>query len=425
MKHDRDLALRRLAHQVRGVRVKGILPIHSTLTVPSAMDSTPQRQNAPKPPPDLVTLLECALRHRWLALAGGCVFAVMGAAAGQLGIPAPFKATAMVRLSGPNGVVETPNESSNTQREFRSTQQELIRVPHVLQRALESAKVREPGELGSDPDTVPPAARDTVEELGDWLQLELPRSSEILRISVEHDRADIAFLLANAVTDAYLREVSRAGEEGLQKRLAILERQQTTTEDRLSKSWAELQALAHQLGSGDPAILSLQAQAEIENYRDYARRLRELHSEKREAERLVKSILESSEILGREITEDASMHSVRFAMFQAKLKFQQALTKGGPDHPDAQDAKQEENLLREYYQKTVTEDAPNPRSRQEEMLAEPLATIARLANEEQALEALIREIDDRIEILGGDNVARLDILRNDISRRERLSNRLW
>ncbi len=395
----------------------GVLPFHGTLTSASGMDSTSQRPKASKPPPDLMTLLECALRHwRW-ALVGGCLFALFGGAAGQLVIPAQFKATSMIRLSGPNGVISRPNESSNARREFRSTQQELICMPHVLQRALESPKVQELGELASDPDTV--------EELGDWLELELPRSSEILRVSVQHDRADIAFLLANAVTDAYLEEVCRADEETLQKRMATLDRLQMTTEDQLRTSWSELQLLARQLGSGDPAILSLQAQAEIENYRDYTRRLRELQSEKREAERLVKSIQESSQVLGTEITEDASMHSVRFAMFQAKLKYEQALTKGGPDHPDAQSAKQEENLLREYYQKTANEAASEPRSRQEEMLAEPLATIARLANEEQALEAMIREIDDRIAVLGGDNAAKLDVLRNDIGRQERLSDRLW
>jgi polysaccharide biosynthesis transport protein len=381
------------------------------------MNATNSRPNARSQPPDLATLAGCALRYKWLALIGGCLLAGLGAAAGQFGIPAQFKASALVRLSSPNGVVERPNESSNAQREFRSTQQELIRLPHVLQRVLESRQVKELGELGSDPDSV--------EQLGEWLQVELPRSSEILRISVQHDRADIAFLLANAVTEAYLQEVRRANDEDVQKRLAILDRLQTTTEDRLSKAWADLQALARQLGSGDPTALSLQAQAEIENYRDYARGLRDLRSEKREAERLVKSIKESPEMLTKEMPEDASMHSVRYAMFQAKLKREQALAKWGPDHPNVLSVTREENMLREYYQKTATEEVEQPRSRQEEMLAEPLATIARLTTEEQALEALVREIDDRMQLLGGDNSAKLEILRNDIARMERLSDRLW
>jgi Mrp family chromosome partitioning ATPase/capsular polysaccharide biosynthesis protein len=356
------------------------------------------------------------LRYKWLALAGGCLFAGLGAVAGQFGIQAKFKASALVQLNGPSGVVEKPNETSNAKNEFRNTQQELLKMPHVLQRALESPQVKELGVLGSD--------QDSIEELTDWLQLELPRTSEILRISVQHNRADIAFLLANAVTDAYLAEVRRDDEESMSKRLAVLERLQVTAEDRLTKSWADLRVLARQLGSGDPAALSLQAQTEIENYRDYSRRLRELRSEKREAERLVKSIRESPEMLSTEMPQDTQL-SVRYAMFTAMLKKEQALAKWGPNHPDVVAAQQQENLLREYYQKTATEETKAPKSPEEKMLAEPLATIARLENEEQALTTMMTEIDDRVKLLGGDSVAKLEVLRNDITRMERLSDRLW
>jgi Mrp family chromosome partitioning ATPase len=130
-------------------------------------------------------------------------------------------------------------------------------------------------------------------------------------------------------------------------------------------------------------------------------------------------------MLTSEAPEDASMHSVRYAMFQAKLKREQALSQWGPDHPNVRAAMQEENLLLEYYQKTSAEKIQKPQSRQEELLAEPLATIARLSSEEQSLESLIQEIDDRMVLLGGDNSAKLEILRNDIARMERLSDRLW
>ncbi|HND55672.1 MAG TPA: hypothetical protein PLV92_24825, partial [Pirellulaceae bacterium] len=190
---------------------------------------TPRKQ----PPPDLLTILECAFRHKWLALAAGCVMAALGFTAGQLGIPAQYKATAMVRLSGPNGVVERPHESSNAQREFRSTQQELIKMQHVLLRALEMPQVRELDLL--DVDT------DSADDLASWITLDLPRSSEILRISVRHGRADAAYILANAVTEAYLQELRRDSEEDLEKRITVLDKLHATVEERLAKSWAELQ----------------------------------------------------------------------------------------------------------------------------------------------------------------------------------------
>lgn len=378
--------------------------------------------NTPRPtvrmqPPDPATLVACAWRYKWVALLLGCIFAGLGVVAAQIGIPAKFKATALVRLAGPSGLVETRFESSAAQREFRSTQQELIRMPHVLQRALESPKIKELGILGSDPDGV--------EYLGDLLQLELPRSSEILRISVQHDKADVAFLLTNAVSEAYLQEVRRAREEDVQKRLTVLEQLHREAEERLAKSWDERKALARQLGSGDPTAVSLQAQAEFENYRDYHRRLRDLQSKKREAERLVKSIREAPETLTKEMPEDASVHSVKYKMVEVRLKREAAEAKWGPNHPEVVAAKHEEDVIREVYQKALAEQTAKPKSRQEELLAEPLATIAQLSIEEQALEAMIKDIDERKQLLSGDNAAKLEVLRNDIDRLEKESDRLW
>lgn len=369
------------------------------------------------PPPDLIVLVECVWLHKWKALCAACIFSAAFAAVAHSAIPARFKATALVRLSSPEGLVERPNESSAAQREFRNTQGELLRMPHVLKRALEMPTVKDLGEMKSDPEGI--------DDLTSLLQVELPKSTEIMRISIEHDRADAAFLLVNAVTDAYLNEARRGTEEEIQKKIAALDTLQSGTDDRLAKSWEELQTLAKELGAGDPASASLQAQAEIENYRDYARRLRDLQSEKREAEREVRAIKSSPDELTKEMPEDASMHSVRYAMFQAKLKREKALAKWGPNHPEVRAAEMEEKALAAYYQKTGEEAAAPKKSRQEEMLAEPLAKIARLGSEEQALETSMREIEQRREVLGGDNVAKLEIVRNGIKRVELLSDRLW
>lgn len=401
------------------------LPTGSTATngprVAAGPGSVSPKINVPTPSstPDLTTLLRCVLRHWMPALGIGVVLAAVGAAGAQFAISAKYKATAMVRLGGASGLIEKPNETSNAQREFRSTQQELLRMPHVLKYALELPEVRDLGELDTDPDSI--------DELNSWLTLELPRSSEILRISVQHNRAKVAQVLANAVTDAYLREVRRQKEEDLDKRVSALDKLHDDTETRLGEAWSGLQKLARQLGAGDPAALSIQVQAEVENYRAYSRRLREIRAERREAERVVKAIRESSDTLTQEMPEDASMHSVKYAMFQVKLKKEQALRKWGERHPDVLAAQQEEDLLREFYQKSSSEKAETtqPKDRKAELLAEPLSTIARLTNEEDALTELVKQIEARMELLGGDSAARLEILRNDINRMEKLSDRLW
>lgn len=369
--------------------------------------------------PDPGTLAACVLRHWLSAILLATLTGVLGSGAAYIVIAAKYKATAMVRLAGPSGLIEKPNESSNAQREFRSTQQEILRMPHVLKFALEQPDVRDLDILDVDPDSI--------DELNGWLVLELPRSSEILRISVQHERADVAQTLANAVTTAYLYEVRHQKEEDLDKRLKALDKLHSDTDARLAEAWTNLQQLARQLGAGDPAALSIQVQAEIENYRAYSRRLREIRAERREAERVVKAIEENSDTLNKEMPEDASMHSVKYAMFQARLKKEAALRKWGEKHPDVLAAQQEEDLLKEFYQKSAAEQPSpaQPKDRKSEMLAEPLSTIARLTNEEQALTELVKEIDERMELIGGDAAAKLEILRNDINRMEKLSDRLW
>lgn len=376
-------------------------------------------QTSPTQPPktpDLWTLAESALRHWPLCLLAGCLFAALGAAAAVLVTPAHYKATAMVRLGDPEGLVSKPHETSAAKRWFRYTQKELVRMPHVVRRALETEPCAELG-MQSDPDTV--------EWIADSVELDLPSSSEIMRISVTHPRAETAHVLTNAMTEAYLGEVHREEEDEYERRLATLSQLHAVAEGRLSEAWCELQSVAKQLGCGDPASLSLQAQAEIENYRAYAQRLREIREEKREADRLVLSIREAPEMLKTEVPEQASMHSVKFGMFTAKLKKEHALTRYGKNHPDVRTAAQEEELLRQYYQKTIGEESPEAKDPKEEMLADPLATLANLKHEEQALQTLLQDIEQRLESLGGDSATKLEILRHTVQRMEKLCDRLW
>jgi len=382
------------------------------------MSSDSKSLSAPKQPvPDWSALAECAHRHLPLCFVAGCLFAGIGAAAAMLCVPAHYKATAMVRLGDPKGLVETPHESSTAKREFRHTQKELIRMPYLIHRALETPQLAELEEARGD--------RETVERLVESIELELPGNSEILRLSIAHPRAENAYLLTNALTDAYLEEIRREDKEEFERRLAALEQLHVRAEERLSDAWYELQSLAKQLGCGDPAALSLQAQAEIENYRAYARRLREIRAEKRDVDRVIKSITISPEMQTTEISENASMHNVKFGMFTAKMKKEQALTRYGKKHPDVLAAEQEENLLREYYLKATSEEMLEQEDPKEEMLAEPLATLANLKHEEESLESLIRDMDHRLQSLGGDNATKLEMLRQNVRRMEKLCDRIW
>ncbi len=381
------------------------------------MDVTSSTTKVRMQPPDPATLIACVWRYWWMALLAGVLFAGLGIAAGYVVIPARFKASALVRVTNPNWVVDRRHESAADSRQFRRTQLELLETSHVLQQALESQQIKDLGILGTDSSSIGGLRR--------WLNTELPGTSQILRISIEHDRADVAFLLANAVTEAYLLEINRDAEEILKRRLAVLDKLHATTEDRLSRAWDEFRDLARQLGTGDMAALSLQTQADIENYRDATRRLQGVRAQKREAERIVTSIRENPEDFAVEIPEETTA-SVRYALFQAVLRTEQELANWGKHHPNVLSAKQTENVFREYYQKTLVEEEERPpKTREEQLLSEPLATLTRLKAEEDALSASLRDIDDRMQLLAGDNVAGLEVLRNDIRRMEQLSDRIW
>ncbi len=383
------------------------------------MNTTTALPSVRMQPPDPATIVACAWHYWWLALILGVLFAGMGAFAGYLVIPAKFHASALIRIAGASWVVDRRTESSTDTRQFRKTQVELLQMPHVLRRALEAPQVKELGVLGTDPESI--------EELRDILKADLPNNSEILRISVEHDRADVAFYLANAVTESYLLEIGRDSEELLAKRLGVLEKLHKASEDRLAKAWAEFKAMARQLGASDLGALSLQAQAEIANYRDSNQRLQELRAEKREAERIIRSLRESPETFAAEIPNEDQI-SIRYALFQVKLRKEQELAKWGENHPNVLAAQRNEDIFLEFYQKGLMEQEEEQRrskSREEEILAEPMATLARLGTEELALESIMREIDERMQLLGGENIAKLEVIRNDIRRMERLSDRIW
>lgn len=385
------------------------------------MNTIPSLPKVGFQPPDPATLIACTWRYKWIAALLGTVFASLGGLAAQMVIPARFKATAMVRVSGVDWVVDRRRETAGESRQFRTTQLELLNSPHVLKRALETPQITDL--FGNSIEAL------GTDDLQRMLQVELRSNSEIMRIGVEHDRADVAFLLANAVTEAYLIEVGREGEETVAKRLQVLDQLHASTEERLSQAWAEFRRLAQQLGSGNLGALSLQSQAEIENYRDANRRLRALRAEKREVEREIRMIRETPEMVTSEIPQEGTS-SIRYALFQAKLRKEHALSKWGPNHPEVRAAQQNEDLFLEFYQNALLVEEEQKqqlqkKSREEEVLAEPLAALSRLTAEERALETMIEEIDQRVRLLGGDNISRLELIRNDIDRMERLSDRIW
>ena len=375
-----------------------------------------EEDRKPARTPDLLSLLESAKRYWWACAVLGALTAAAGFVASRF-LPLQYRATALVRLGAPNGLIERPYESSTAQRAFRHTQKEILLMNHVIGRALASPEVAALQGLGLD--------IGDADDVADGLEIVLPRSSEIMSISFSHDDAEAAYVVTNAVLRSYFDEITSSNEIESSSRLEVLEDLQNQAETRLTDAWSRLQSLAREIGSGDPATLSLQTQAEVENYRAYSAHLREVRSEMRDTLRVIRSIRTSPELLAEEIPEDASMHSVKYAMFSAKLAKEEAKLKWGDNHPDVKAAEHKESLLREYYQKASQLTEEEPKSEVEKLMAEPLATLSRLEEEENSLINLLEEIDQRLQAIGGDKAAELEIIRNDVDRLEKQNDRLW
>ncbi|PHS14116.1 MAG: hypothetical protein COA78_06140 [Blastopirellula sp.] len=365
---------------------------------------------------DLFVMVESAWRYWWGCIVLGGICSVIGIFICNF-IPIKFRATALLKLESPNGLIEQFHESSAAQREFRHTQKTILQMNHILSRVLDTQEVsliRNRGIKIGDPD-----------ELESLLEVKLPRSSQIMEVSFQHDDAETAAVLTNTLVKIYLEEISAVGSAQQSKQIKTLEKLHQDAEVRLGVAWNRLQVLAREIGSGNPATLSLQTQAEIENYRAYSRQLRVVRSELRDSLRIVRAIRESPEILAEEMPEDASMHSVKFAMFSARLSKEEAILKWGPEHPDVIAALHKERLLREYYQKSASKEITENQSTEERLLTEPLASIKRLGEEETTLISILKEINNRLSVISGDKAAELEILRNNIDRLENQSDQIW
>jgi succinoglycan biosynthesis transport protein ExoP len=221
--------------------------------------------------PDVVALLK-ALRRRWaLALIAGLLCAGAATAATWYLIPpAAYSAQAVLSVSAtpPRLLFTTAEEWS---RFYFQNQLALIRSRLVLNAALRQPDVAKLPRVRQQTDPV------------EWLSKQIQASFEgdLFRISVRGDNPKELAILANALTEAYFREVVDAERTERLDRFNKLKEIYTKYQDTLQDKRQRLRKLAETAGSADKDTLAYKNQFAIERHGATERELREYQSELR------------------------------------------------------------------------------------------------------------------------------------------------
>lgn len=227
-----------------------------SVAVPSNLEPAPGTSDAP----DLIGLLR-ALRRRWrLAFLGGLSCASLAAAAAFYYLPSPkYTTSSLVHVAEkrPREIFET-RESDVGYRTYQETQLILVKSRKVLEAAIA------PPAIAALP--IVRNSVDPIEWLSQQVQVEFPRGSEILSISITANGPprDLSMLI-NSVTEAYLSQIV---EQDRLERVARFERLKGLFSDYqkdLSAKRAKFKELAGSVGTSDKTASAVRQQMMVEH----------------------------------------------------------------------------------------------------------------------------------------------------------------
>ncbi|MDX2132711.1 MAG: AAA family ATPase [Planctomycetota bacterium] len=201
---------------------------------------------AAAPPPNPLLLLHRGLRGRYpLALAAGAVLAVLCAGAGYVAVKPAYRSTALIRVAPTQARIIYQTEDNGQMANWDSfvgAQVSFIQSRRVIQLALASDRLAGVG-----------WAKDAAGEamLAGGLQVNRGRGSEIITVSFDHPRPDVAQAAANAIVDAYneLKDETFGLEAGTQER--VIQDRVRTLQNRLDGLREEENQLAGRFGVAD------------------------------------------------------------------------------------------------------------------------------------------------------------------------------
>ncbi|AMV39197.1 Tyrosine-protein kinase ptk [Planctomyces sp. SH-PL62] len=274
-----------------------------SVAVPSNLEPAPGTTDAP----DLIGLLR-ALRRRWrLAFLGGLSCASLAAAAAFYYLPSPkYTTSSLVHVAEkrPREIFET-RESDVGYRTYQETQLILVKSRKVLEAAIA------PPAIAALP--IVRNSVDPIEWLSQQVQVEFPRGSEILSISITANGppSDLS-MLVNSVTEAYLSQIV---EQDRLERVARFERLKGLFSDYqkdLSGKRAKFKELAGSVGTSDKTASAVRQQMMVEHLGLARQELMRLQSDVRRSQARL-NVLKSQPTVATTSNQDFASVEVREA----------------------------------------------------------------------------------------------------------------
>lgn len=278
-------------------RVTGELtgPISTTATVVDTIGSdgtgmvssayplvvNPQPTSSPSP-----MGLFRALKRR-LALALGLAILVSGVCsmAAWLLLPPPnyqAQAKVLVRTATPQIMWKTVDTEAERDESLRNQKSQLIQLKSrfVINTALQQRGI---SELKMIREQARPA-----QWLAENLQAQFLQGTEVMQIFLDGKDPEELARLVNAVTNTYIEEVANGDLKRRVQRRELLKKLSNTKFTELKNRRDALRTLAQRAGSDDRQTLVLKQQYAIELGTDVRRDLREVQSQKRKLEAMIK-----------------------------------------------------------------------------------------------------------------------------------------
>lgn len=306
-----------------------------------------------------------AIRRIWrIALPLGlCLGAAAAFAAWKLFIP-KFSASAYLRIDSSNRplIFKTADEAAGRGGDFnlyKSTQQQLLLTPFVLNTAIRDPKIAALEEIVE------------VDDLIGWLKSNLrvsfPGNGEIMQITMETVSPASCVLIVNGVVDAFMQEVVMTDRNERLKRLDTLEKVFSERTNQVRSKRVELKNLATTLGTSDTDSLTVAQQNALQQFGKMQEKLSDVQfalmqteGDVKIAEEIIQRRKESDESvdsedsskmgdeatrLVAERTADVVNLEEQIAVAQAKLNGMSKLF--GPSHFNVQKAREDLEIRKE------------------------------------------------------------------------------
>ena len=384
--------------------------------------------------PEVSSLILAAWHHSLFTLTLAIAAAVAAISLTVTLVVAQYYATAYVQVRQREDFLLSNNASRADDVAFVKAQKHIVTQQQTLAHALASDELQSTLKL--------PVSVTNVEWLRKLLDVEIQSSSEVMTISGVHSDPDIAWHVANAVTEAYLEMVTNNTKEARKARLEELERAAREADSNLAERWNTLHQLAARLGAGNPASLVVSEQVQMQNFREATQQLRSLQIQRNQLELQLADLLrkkDKSQLISPDKVRAVAMkspevvaRSERLIAIEGKLReFRQLLADQNSER--IQTLENQRQYLANQVEQAIADLSPGIReqlqSQQEDLQRVDVTGLEQqIALLKQEEEYIHKSRDGQGETLvenSGAQSVDLEMLRHEIDREEKLANSLW